>query len=66
MTRKKLIKFAMSLLYGRNEAVEYAWRINRMMKDDPKTTYQSAYNFLFEYDHHDVKVLDKKRTGKDV
>lgn len=61
MTRKKLIKFAMSLLYGRNEAVEYAWRINRMMKDDPKITYKMACDVLLEYDHYDVEVLNRKK-----
>ena len=61
MTRKRLIKCVMSLLYERNEAVEYAWRINRMMKDDPKITYKMACDALLEYDHHDIEVLNRKK-----
>ena len=40
MTRKRYIKLVMSLLYGKNQAVEQAWYINSLMKTDKRVTYQ--------------------------
>lgn len=62
MTRKRYIKLVMSLLYGKNEAVEQAWYINSLMKTDKRVTYQDAWNILDEYDDHYYKVMMNKKN----
>ena len=62
MTRKRYIKLVMSLLYGRNQAVEQAWYINSLMKTDKRVTYQDAWDMLDEYDDHYYKVMMNKKN----
>nr|DAH42375.1 MAG TPA: hypothetical protein [Caudoviricetes sp.]DAM97939.1 MAG TPA: hypothetical protein [Caudoviricetes sp.] len=62
MTRKRYIKLVMSLLYGKNQAVEQAWYINSLMKTDKRVTYQGAWNMLDEYDDHYHKVMTNKKN----
>ena len=52
----------MSLLYGKNQAVEQAWYINSLMKTDKRVTYQGAWNVLDEYDDHYYKVMTNKKN----
>lgn len=61
MTRKRYIKLVMSLLYGRNQAVEQSWYINSLMKTDRRVTYQDAWDMLDEYDNHYYKVMMNKK-----
>ena len=62
MTRKRYIKLVMSLLYGKNQAVEQAWYINSLMETDKRATYQDAWNMLDEYDDHYYKVMTNKKN----
>ena len=62
MTRKRYIKLVMSLLYGKNQAVEQAWYINSLMKADKRVTYQDAWSMLDEYDDHYYKVMTNKNN----
>jgi hypothetical protein len=52
----------MSLLYGKNQAVEQAWYINSLMETDKRVTYQDAWNMLDEYDDHYYKVMTNKKN----
>jgi hypothetical protein len=52
----------MSLLYGKNQAVEQAWYINSLMKADKRVTYQDAWSMLDEYDDHYYKVMTNKKN----
>lgn len=62
MTRKRYIKLVMSLLYGKNQAVEQAGYINSLMETDKRVTYQDAWNMLDEYDDHYYKVMINKKN----
>ena len=61
MTRKRYIKLVMSLLYGKNQAVEQARYINSLMETDKRVTYQDAWDMLDEYDDHYYKVMMNKK-----